>query len=64
MEWWKNEEPLFLNILAMKDLMASWERIPQFFIGQKKELSSTLEATNFYIKQWNVNYQSLTKSPH
>ncbi len=32
MEWWKYDEPLPLNILATKDLMACWGRIPH---GQK-----------------------------
>jgi hypothetical protein len=45
----------------MKDLMASWRKIPHV---QKKELSSTLEVTNLCVKQWNVNYQGLTKKPH
>jgi hypothetical protein len=61
LEWWKNDNPLPLNILAMKDLMANWGRIPH---EQKKELSFALEATNLYVKQWNVNYESLTKTPH
>jgi hypothetical protein len=45
----------------MKDLMVGWGRILH---RQKKELSFALEATNFYIKQWNVNYQGLNKDPH
>jgi hypothetical protein len=60
-EWWKNEKPLPLNILETKDSKACQGKIPH---GQKKELSSTLEATNLYIKQWNVNYQGLTRNPH
>jgi len=47
MEWWKNDDPLPLNILAMKDLMVSWGRIPR---EQKKELSFALEVTNLYVK--------------
>jgi hypothetical protein len=27
-EWWKNEEPLLLNILAMKNSMVGWGRTP------------------------------------
>jgi hypothetical protein len=61
MKWWKNEKPLPLNILATKDLVVGWGRI---FHDKKKELSLPLEVTNFFIKQWNVNYQSLTKNPH
>jgi hypothetical protein len=61
MEWWKNEEPLPLNILTMKDSMASWGRILN---EQKKKLSFALEETNLCVKHWNVIYQSLTKNPH
>jgi hypothetical protein len=61
MEWWKNDEPLLLNIFATKDSMVGWGRILH---EQKKELSSALEATNLCVKQFNVNYQGLTKSPH
>ncbi len=43
-----------------KDLMAGWGRIIH---GKKKDLFSILEATNFYVKQWNDNYQGLTKNP-
>jgi hypothetical protein len=60
-EWWKNEKPLLLNILAMKDSMVGWGRIPH---EHKKELSFALEVTNLCVKQWNVNYQGLTKNPH
>jgi hypothetical protein len=61
MEWWKNDKPLPLNILATKDSMVGCGRIPH---EQKMEFSSTLEATNLCVKQFNVNYQGLTKSPH
>jgi hypothetical protein len=37
----------------MKDSMVSWGRILH---AQKKELSFALEATNLYVKQWNINY--------
>jgi hypothetical protein len=60
MEWWKNDDPLPLNVLAVKVSMAGWGRISH---EQKKELSSALEVTNFYVKQWNVNHQGLTKKP-
>jgi hypothetical protein len=40
--------------------MAGWGRIIH---GKKKDLFSILEATNFYVKQWNDNYQGLTKNP-
>jgi hypothetical protein len=45
----------------MKDSMVGWGRIPH---EQKKELSFALEVTNLCVKQWNVNYQGLTKNPH
>jgi len=44
----KNDEPLLLNILGMKNLMVGWGRIPH---KQKKELSFTSEMTNIYVKQ-------------
>jgi hypothetical protein len=39
--------------------MVGWGRIHYL---QRKELSSTLEVTNFYDKQWNVHCHGLSKN--